>query len=164
MAEDIRVVSGDAFALLLSGTVDAGQVFADLRPGALSEAAGTNVVWVSGGQYVRGTVSSANPTTLPTPAPVTGHLTHMLAVLNASGSLNANLTITASIGGVPVTNGVVTIATTDAPLVVKSAAPSAANAVTAGSTSVLLTLASANTLLFNLSVLLGFTRAAPSTS
>lgn len=159
MAEDIRIVSGDAFALLLSGTVDAGQVFADLRPGALSEAAGTNVAWVSAGQYTRGAINGVNPVSVPFPAPVTGHLTHMLAVLNATGPVNANITVTASIGGVAVTGGVVTIATTDAVLTVKSATPTDHNAVTVGATAVLLTMASATTTAFNMSVLLGYTRA-----
>lgn len=68
-------------------------------------------------------------------APVTGTLTAVRAVATAQPTTNS-LTFTTSIGGVPVTNGVATILTTDAAGTIKSAAPTAANAVTANTTSV----------------------------
>lgn len=156
MAEDIRIVSGDAFALLLSGTVEAGQVFADLRPGALSEAAGTDVVWVSGGQFSDG-VGAVTPASVYTVAPVSGHLTHVRVVASAPPS--ADVTITTSIGGVAVTGGAPVLPAATPAGTVASAAPTAGNTVVGGVTSVQVTPATGNTTNLSLTVMLGFTRA-----
>lgn len=155
MAEDIRIVSGDAFALLLSGTVDAAQVFADLRPGVLSEAAGTNVVWVQGGQFTDG-IGVVAPATIYSVAPVTGHLTHVAAVGNAQP--NANITIPTSIGGVAVTGGTVVMLSTSPAGTVATAAPTAGNAVVEGVTSVAVTPSTSNSGNIVFTVLLGYTR------
>lgn len=158
MAEDIRVVSGDAFALLLSGTVESGQVFADLRPGALSESAGTNVEWVQAGTFTLSGPGALTPASSIVPAPVTGTLTRVLVA--ATAVLNANVVVNESIGGVAVTGGTATLPSGSAAGTVASASPTGANAVTLGASAVLVTPTTTATSPPNVrvTVLLGFTR------
>lgn len=98
---------------------------------------------------------------LPTPqrviAPITGVLES--AALTAAGQPNANVVVTPSIGGVPVTDGAVTLLSGDAAGTVRTAVATGANAVVEGVTTIVLTsTAVGNTVAFNMTLTLTYRR------
>ena len=130
--------------------VEAAQATADQ---ALADA---SLVW----SEVVFTISNLGITTPPTLnviAPVTGTLETV--AIGSTGVPNANLVAATSIGGVTVTNGTATQVSGDAAGTVRMATATAANAVTALVTSVLITFtATGNTVGMRSTVVLGFRR------
>jgi len=114
--------------------------------------AAAGVVWLA--VYVADIVA---PGSVFVPAPVTGTLTTIRLALSAQPDIN--YAVVAQIGGAPVTGGMVTVQSTDEPGTVRSATPSAANAVTAGTSSVELVLPDLQGTPGNGVALLGFTPA-----
>lgn len=119
---------------------------------ALADAA---VVWVPA--VFTHNITSVSPATVAVPAPVTGTLASIMT--SATAQPSATVTLTCSIGGSPVTGGAVSVtSSTPADSVVSSTA-TANNAVTMGTTAVLVTATTAANGNFRLVLLLGFRRA-----
>jgi hypothetical protein len=102
-------------------------------------------------------LGSVTPATLNIVAPVTGTF-HTLSI-SSTGTPSVDVSVAATIGGVAVTGGSVAQQPADAPGVVRSSTTTAANAVTALTTSVLLTFTSTgNTTTMRSTVMVGFRR------
>lgn len=117
--------------------------------------ADASIVWVP--VVFSHNAGGVSPTSVQVPALVTGTLAELMAT--STGQPNGNVTFACTIGGVSVTGGSVSILTTDAGGVVKASTATAANSVTLGTTSVLVTATTASTSALRIMLVLGFRRA-----
>lgn len=151
LASEVRNNSGVAGAQVSDALNTLGAAVTAAQGDATQALADSAVVWLT--VYVADIVA---PGSVFVPAPVTGTLTTLRMSLSAQPDMN--YAVVSQIGGTPVTGGVVTVQSTDTPGTVRSATPSAANAVTAGTSSVELILPDLQGNQGNGVVLLGFTR------
>lgn len=101
-----------------------------------------------------GTVTPASAMAI---APVTG--TYVTTSISSTAQHNVSIPVTPTIGGTPITNGAATLLSTDAAGTVRTATATGANAVTAMTTSVLVTpTAVGNSVTGRLTVMCGFRR------
>ncbi|MDC0720676.1 hypothetical protein [Nannocystis bainbridge] len=110
------------------------------------------IEYVSG--YFADLTAAGNDDDIYIPAPITGALTSIRIVAGFQPS--ANMPIQAAIGGTNVTDGLVTILSTDGAGTVRSASPTGQNAVTAGTTAIRLRHNATNTVAGHAWVVLGF--------
>lgn len=103
-------------------------------------------------------LGSVTPPAVNVIAPVTGTMDSIR--VSSTGAPSVDVSVVATIGGVAVTGGAVTQQAADVAGVVRSSTATAANAVTALTTSVLLTFtATGNTVPMRSTVMVGFRRA-----